>query len=307
LNIVLASSSKVAIPVVDYLMGNHHLKTVLTGPDKPTGRGRTLTPNEFAEYCSSRDLRVVKPSNDQELESALQDIKPDLVITAAYGRLIKSHQLSIPKKGWINLHFSLLPRWRGAAPVQFSILNGDQTTGVTVFRLDSGLDTGPVYSFKEYRLHGRETSGELLGTLSELAIQPLEESLLKIKAGIEPLAQKSEGATMAPKISKSDGVISWSDEVLSIDRKVRAFSPWPGAWSRLDGKQILILEAEISELDLERGIPAGTVVTGTEVLVKCGNGVLLLKRVKPEGKREMSAMEWIRGIQNKEHLRFDIA
>ncbi len=307
MNIVLASSSKAAIPVVDYLMGNHHLKTVLTGPDKPTGRGRTLTPNEFAEYCSSRDLRVVKPSNDQELESALQDIKPDLVITAAYGRLIKSHQLSIPKKGWINLHFSLLPRWRGAAPVQFSILKGDQTTGVTVFRLDSGLDTGPVYSFKEYRLHGRETSGELLGTLSELAIQPLEESLLKIKAGIEPLAQRSEGATMAPKLSKSDGFIAWSDEVLSIERKVRAFYPWPGAWSRLDGKQILIMEAEISGINLESGIPVGTVVIGTEVSVKCGNGVLLLKRVKPEGKREMSAMEWVRGIQNKEHLRFDIA
>ncbi|MBU3691947.1 MAG: methionyl-tRNA formyltransferase [Candidatus Nanopelagicaceae bacterium] len=307
MNIVLASSSKVAIPVLNYLVVNHNLRFVLTGPDKPTGRGRTLMANDFADYCSGQNLTVFKPSNDIELESALGEIKPDLVITAAYGRLIKQHQLSIPTHGWLNIHFSLLPRWRGAAPVQFTILNGDKVSGVTVFKLEKGVDTGPIYAIKEYGLQRSESAGDLLATLSELAIQPLEESIVKIAAGEEPVVQNSEGATLAPKISKSDGMITWSDDVCAIERKVRAFSPWPGAWSRLNGKHILILEAQIADLEVDNLLPVGTLQIGNEVLVKCGNGALLLKKVKPEGKKEMLAMEWIRGIQNKEHLRFDIS
>lgn len=307
LNIVLASSSKVAVPICDYLIANHGMKAVITGPDKPTGRGRNLTPNEFSVYCTSRGLEVFKPADDLELERLLESVKPDLVVTAAYGRLIKKHQLSMPQKGWINVHFSELPKWRGAAPVQFSILNGDKTSGITVFRLETGLDTGPVYASKVHPLKGDETAGDLLETLSELSIQPLQESLHKIEMGIEPVAQGAEQVSLAPKISKEDGFIDWSNSAVSTERKIRAFSPWPGAWSRLGERQISITEAEISKTEIDSALPVGTVITTPQVIVICGVGALQLKRVKPEGKREMSADEWVRGIQDKEHLRFELS
>lgn len=305
LNIVLASSSKVAVPICDYLVKFHDLKNVITGPDKPKGRGRTLTANEFATYCASRGLAVHKPANDSELDTLIESIKPDLVVTAAYGRLIKKHQLSMPEKGWINVHFSVLPKWRGAAPVQFSILNGDETSGITVFKLDTGLDTGPVYASLEHDLKGDETSGELLETLSELAIQPLEESLHKITLGIDPTPQSADGISLAPKVSKNDGQINWFDSNTSIERRVRALSPWPGAWSRLDGKQIHIVETEIWQAEIDKDLLPGSLIIASQIIAVCGSGALRLKRVKPEGKREMSADEWVRGIQNKSNLRFE--
>jgi methionyl-tRNA formyltransferase len=199
----------------------------------------------------------------------------------------------------------LLPRWRGAAPVQFTILNGDKLSGVTVFKLDVGLDTGPVYSSIEHRLEGDETSGELLETLSGLAAKPLEESLRKIDIGFEPTPQSSDRITLAPKLSKTDGQIDWSADPVSLERKVRAFSPWPGAWSRLNGKQITILQAEVSKNPGGKDAARGALILAPEIAVKCGNGLLILKRVKQEGKKEMSADEWVRGIQNREHLRFE--
>jgi methionyl-tRNA formyltransferase len=305
LNILLASSDKVAIPICDYLIQHHDLKRVITGPDKPTGRGRNLTANDFSAYCSMRGLEVLKPANDAELDALLEELRPDLVVTAAYGRLIRKHQLSMATHGWLNIHFSLLPRWRGAAPVQFTILNGDEVSGVTVFKLDVGLDTGPVYDSVEYRLKGNETSEELLDTLSKLAVKPLEDSLRKIDIGLEPIPQSSDQITLAPKLSKTDGQMDWSANSISLERKVRAFSPWPGAWSRLNGKQITILRAEVSKSPRGRDAANGTLNLTPEIAVNCGDGLLILKRVKPEGKKEMSADEWVRGIQNREHLQFE--
>jgi len=305
LNILLASSDKVAIPICDYLILNHGLKKVITGPDKPTGRGRNLIPNDFSAYCSMRGLEVLKPENDADLNSLLEEIKPDLIVTAAYGRLIRKHQLTMPTRGWLNIHFSLLPRWRGAAPVQFTILNGDELSGVTVFKLDVGLDTGPVYSSIEHRLEGDETSGELLDALSRLAVKPLDESLRKIDIGLDPIPQSSDQITLAPKLSKTDGQMDWSADSISLERKVRAFSPWPGAWSRLNGKQVTILQAEVSKSPRGKDSANGTLNLTPAIAVKCGEGLLILKRVKPEGKKEMSADEWVRGIQNREHLQFE--
>ena len=305
LNILLASSDKVAIPICDYLIQNHGLKKVITGPDKPTGRGRNLIPNDFSAYCSMRGLEILKPANDAELDALLEEIRPDLIVTAAYGRLIKRHQLSMPTNGWLNIHFSLLPRWRGAAPVQFTILNGDEVSGVTVFKLDVGLDTGPVYDSIEYRLKGNETSEELLDTLSKLAVKPLENSLRKIDIGLEPIPQSSDRITLAPKLSKTDGQMDWSANSISLERKVRAFSTWPGAWSRLNGKQITILQAEVSKSPRGKDAVNGTLNLAPEIAVNCGDGLLILKRVKPEGKKEMSADEWVRGIQNREYLQFE--
>ena len=305
LNIQLASSDKVAIPICDYLIQNHGLRQVITGPDKPTGRGRNLNPNDFSAYCSMRGLEILKPANDAELDALLEEIRPDLIVTAAYGRLIKRHQLSMPTNGWLNIHFSLLPRWRGAAPVQFTILNGDEVSGVTVFKLDVGLDTGPVYDSIEYRLKGNETSEELLDTLSKLAVKPLENSLRKIDIGLEPIPQSSDRITLAPKLSKTDGQMDWSANSISLERKVRAFSTWPGAWSRLNGKQITILQAEVSKSPRGKDAVNGTLNLAPEIAVNCGDGLLILKRVKPEGKKEMSADEWVRGIQNREYLQFE--
>ena len=158
---------------MQHLMETKAVSGVITSPDKPSGRGQKLSENEFAQFCSKLNLPVFKPASHTELNEMLSLQKPDLVITVAYGRLIKKAELQIPKYGWLNIHFSLLPRWRGAAPVQYAILNGDQDTGVTVFKLDEGMDTGPIYSQSVYKLLGKESTQELLEVLSSNANYPI--------------------------------------------------------------------------------------------------------------------------------------
>ena len=294
MKILIASSSPLAKDLLNYIKNSdHQLLGGISSPDRASGRGQSVSSNDFASYCHEIGVTCYKPSTNKELADILQKTQVELVITLAYGRLIKTSELQIPKHGWLNVHFSLLPRWRGAAPVQRAIAAGDEQSGVTVFKLEQGLDTGPIYSTLSYPLNDRSRSDEVLKDLSSLCIQPVNQALIMIAAGEPATTQESEGVMLAPKILKSEGRIDWNRDSKMLDRQIRAFQPWPGAYTSLNGTRIEIIEAIVSET----AGAAGEVISVNPLLVGTGSGSLEIIRVKPENKREMSSSDWLRGAR----------
>ena len=294
MEVVIASSSEIAEPVLTALQGSTH--QVLAGismPDKPAGRGRLLQAKRFSVLCERVGIPLYKPEGRLELNEALTSLAPDLVITIAYGRLIKSGELNIPKYGWLNIHFSLLPRWRGAAPVQRAIQNGDSETGISIFQLDEGMDTGPIFLSKAIPLRGTETFGSLLSELSSLAAPATLQVLEMIEAGSAPTPQSHETYTSAPKLSKDEARIQWHKSATEIDRQIRAMNPWPIAWSTLDGQRLSILSAVKND---QEGEP-GSVLSTSPLIIGCGENSLEILSIKPEGKKQMTANEWVRGAR----------
>lgn len=302
MRIALASSSTVAIPILNWLLKKGFAPTIITAPDKPTGRGQILSANDFAIHCQNLGISPLKPATDEELNSLITSEEVELVVTVAYGKLIKKQQLTLPKYGWINVHFSLLPRWRGAAPVQFALLSGDEITGITVFQLEEGMDTGPIYSQDEFPIPTHSTSGNVLEKLSEKAVFTLEKALEKIALNVPPTPQATKGVTYAPKITKLQGKIDWSQSAENIVRHIHAFNPWPLGWTTLEGKRFVITSAQIANLEESfadtRKPNIGEIYVKERIYVACSDGFIELLRVKPEGKREMSSVEWLRGIHN---------
>ena len=294
MKILVASSSPLAKDLLNHIKNSdHQLLGGISSPDRASGRGQSVSSNDFASYCHEIGVTCYKPSTNKELADILQKTQVELVITLAYGRLIKTSELQIPKHGWLNVHFSLLPRWRGAAPVQRAIAAGDEQSGVTVFKLEQGLDTGPIYSTLSYPLNDRSRSDEVLKDLSSLCIQPVNQALIMIAAGEPATTQESEGVMLAPKILKSEGRIDWNRDSKMLDRQIRAFQPWPGAYTSLNGTRIEIIEARVSET----AGAAGEVISVNPLLVGTGSGSLEIIRVKPENKREMSSSDWLRGAR----------
>ncbi|HRD36601.1 MAG TPA: methionyl-tRNA formyltransferase [Candidatus Nanopelagicaceae bacterium] len=294
MKILVASSSPLAKDLLNHIKNSdHQLLGGISSPDRASGRGQSVSSNDFASYCQEIGVTCYKPSTNKELADILQKTQVELVITLAYGRLIKTSELQIPKHGWLNVHFSLLPRWRGAAPVQRAIAAGDEQSGVTVFKLEQGLDTGPIYSTLSYPLNDRSRSDEVLKDLSSLCIQPVNQALIMIAAGEPATTQESEGVMLAPKILKSEGRIDWNRDSKMLDRQIRAFQPWPGAYTSLNGTRIEIIEARVSET----AGAAGEVISVNPLLVGTGSGSLEIIRVKPENKREMSSSDWLRGAR----------
>ena len=294
MKILVASSSPLAKNLLNHIKNSdHQLLGGISSPDRASGRGQSVSSNDFASYCQEIGVTCYKPRTNEELADILQKTQVELIITLAYGRLIKTNELQIPKYGWLNVHFSLLPRWRGAAPVQRAIAAGDEQSGVTVFKLEQGLDTGPIYSSLSYPLNDRSRSDEVLKELSALCIQPVNQALIMIAAGEPATAQESEGVMLAPKILKSEGRIDWNRDSKMLDRQIRAFRPWPGAYTSVNGTRIEIIEARVSKAD---GV-AGEVISLNPLLVGTGSGSLEISRVKPENKREMSSSDWLRGAR----------
>ena len=294
MKILVASSSPLAKNLLNHIKNSdHQLLGGISSPDRASGRGQSVSSNDFASYCQEIGVSCYKPSTNEELADILQNTQAELVITLAYGRLIKTSELQIPKHGWLNVHFSLLPRWRGAAPVQRAIAAGDEQSGVTVFKLEQGLDTGPIYSTLSYPLNARSRSDEVLKDLSSLCIQPVSHALMMIAAGEPATTQESEGVTLAPKILKSEGRIDWNQDSKLLDRQIRAFQPWPGAYTSFNGTRIEIIEARASDVDGA----VGEVISLNPLLIGTGSGSLEIIRVKPENKREMSSSDWLRGAR----------
>jgi len=254
--------------------------------------------NELAIWAEKIDINIQKPENNDDLKEIIESIKPEIVITIAYGRIIPFELLDMPKFGWINVHFSLLPRWRGAAPVQRAILSGDQETGITVFKLDKGMDTGPVYLEQATPINPNESSNDLLSRLSEIGSDLAIKSLELISEGVIPKPQSSNGITLAPKISKNDGKIDWQQNSDQVVNRFRALSGNPGVWSLL-GELRIKIDSLVAVSFPNQIKPADIVVDGERLLVGVLDGAIEILIITPAGRSQMSAAEFIRGLPSR--------
>ena len=303
MKLLVASSSPVAKPLITALIASnkHEFGGLITNPDKATGRGMQIEANELAFWASSEAISTSKPESNDDLKSLLLSAKTDLVITIAYGKLIPQDLLQLPKYGWINVHFSKLPKWRGAAPVQWAILSGDKTSGITVFQLDKGMDTGPTYLTQEIDINPTERSDDLLDRLSvigsDLAIKTIE----LISKNTLPTPQSEDGSSLAPKFRKNDGKITWSMPVEQIFNQYRALASNPGVWTMLGDLRLKIDGMKIS-YGIENLAPSSVKIEGEKLFIGATGGVIEIEKLTPSGRNQMSAAEFIRGLTNREGL-----
>jgi methionyl-tRNA formyltransferase len=293
--VAVAATADVAIPTLEWLKkSKHQLLRVITTPDSRAGRGKVLTASPAALWADLHDLEVLKPNSVEEMEVAFQGA--DIVLAIAYGRILPSNLLEIPKHGFLNLHFSLLPAYRGAAPVQRSILNGDVVTGITIFKIDENLDTGPIYIQKEWNISKNTTCEQVLDELSIIGSKAFEDVLQMIEEGKAPSPQRESGVSFAPKVTKEEAKIDWNVPAKKITDLVRAFNPNPGAWTLHKGLILKITEAveEITEQKLEPGVIR---VAGKRLFIGTANNSVEIVKVIPAGKKEMMAADWINGAR----------
>ncbi len=309
LRIVFCGTPEFAAPSLKLLISDSRFEiaAVITQPDRARGRGQTVSFSPVKEAARAANLPVHQPEKMRSpgAEALLRQIEPDAVAIIAYGQIIPARLLNIPKLGWINLHASLLPKYRGAAPIQWAIANGEKTTGVTTMRIDAGMDTGDILLRKEIAIGPEETAPELCARLAEAGAPLMAETLLRLSEGsITPHAQDHSAATLAPILKREDGKIDWSKTAQEIFNRMRGFAPWPGAYSRLRGQICHLWGKPVS--NQKSGAAPGTLdVQGKEVLVACGGGTLLrLERVKQEGRKEISAGEFLRGARITSGERF---
>jgi methionyl-tRNA formyltransferase len=306
MRIVFAGTPVVAVPSLQALASSgHHLVGAVTRPDRPAGRGKRLTESAVAEAASSLGLPVLKPAHpkDPDFLEQLQTWAPEAVAVIAYGALLPESALVIPAHGWINLHFSLLPAWRGAAPVQRAIWTGDEITGATTFRIVKELDAGPIYGVMTYALPPRATSGEVLTNLAESGAKLLVGTMDAIASGdARPLPQSTEGVSYAHKVTVDDARIDWSVPALAVDRQVRACTPAPGAWTTFRGQRLKlgpVVPAPDERIGpLPASAPTGSLIhLKHDLLVRAGRAWLRLGQVAPSGKSWMDATAWARGAR----------
>jgi len=289
--IAFAGTPLAAVPTLTALLAsNHEVVLVVTRPDAPAGRGRTLTASPVAEVAGVSGIPVLKTSHLAEHKDKFADV--DCVVVVAFGAMVPRDLLDVPKHGWINVHFSLLPQWRGAAPVQYAILSGDEFTGVTTFRIDEGLDTGPMLAYLTTQIHPSETSTELLERLSIEGAQLALATLSGIENGsILALHQPIDGISNAPKITVADAQIRWNDPALAVDRRIRAVTKEPGAWTTFGEVRIKIQPVTVSPhvTDL---VPGEVVMRDGEVLVGTGSHAVVLSEVQEAGRNLTDAKAW---------------
>jgi len=293
LRIVIAATPEVAIPSLDAILeSEHQLISVITPPDRPAGRGLTLTQSPVSHWAHEKNVVVHKPERGADLHPFISDI--DLLITIGYGVILAKDVFTLPNFGSLNLHFSLLPRWRGAAPVQRAIEAGDSVSGVTVFALDEGMDTGPIYTQMRFALDSDINSDELFQELADLGAQALLQSLTEIESGKKPIAQENAKATRALKLSKEEGRIDWNSPADVISCKVRAFTSTPGAWTEFRGSNIKIDSPIVSELELK---PGEIHFVNKRLFVGTSTHSLEIGYVTPQGKSRMTSPEWANGAR----------
>jgi methionyl-tRNA formyltransferase len=304
--ISVASSSLISVPIIEAIeASSHKLASLITLPDRKVGRGQDLTENEIAAWASERGILVAKPGDISQINKHLLEAQPQLVITASYGKLIPPELLHGPRFGWLNLHFSLLPRWRGAAPVQWSILEGDEKTGISIFKLDKGMDTGPIYLQEEVDLNDEVTTPQLLNQLSLLGGDRILEVVEMITKGIKPKAQSQSNITMAPKISKEMGLIQWELSGVAISRLVRAIGDRPGTYTFFRGAKLGIHGVKIVPNDFGDRPYGALWSEGDRLLTRAFDCALEITEVTPAGKKRMKASDFARGARLLPDERFD--
>ncbi|RHW24366.1 methionyl-tRNA formyltransferase [Nocardioides immobilis] len=307
MRVVFAGTPEVAVPALDAIAGSdHELVGVVTRPDAPAGRGRKLTESPVAARAAELGVPVLKPDHprDPEFQAALRDLAPDCCPVVAYGALIPRSALDIPRHGWVNLHFSLLPAWRGAAPVQHSIWAGDEITGATTFRIVEALDAGPTYGLMTEGVRPTDTAGDLLGRLAQGGASLLVATLDGIADGsLEARDQPSEGVSLAPKITVDDARVDWSEPAAATDRRIRACTPGPGAWTTFEDERVKL--GPVTPVANAPELAPGALAVGkSEVLVGTSTVPVRLGDVKAFGKKQMPAADWARGARLADGAKF---
>lgn len=318
MRLVFAGTPQAAVPSLTALLDSKHtVAAVLTRPDAPAGRGQKVVASPIAQQAVQAGIEVLRPArpSDPAFLARLAQIAPDCCPVVAYGGLIPRPALEIPPSGWVNLHFSLLPAWRGAAPVQHAILHGDEITGATTFRLVAELDAGPVYGVVTEPIGEFDTAGDLLARLSVAGADLLVATLNGIESGdLRAEPQPPDGISLAPKLARADGRVNWSHPALAIDRLVRACTPAPGAWTTFNDAFVKVwpvtrtagglggsssLTAGARSVAEDGGLAPGEIrVAGPRVMVGTCTTPVELGDVQQEGKRRMPAADWVRGVAN---------
>jgi methionyl-tRNA formyltransferase len=303
MRLVFAGTPATAVPSLDALLkSGHEVAAVVTRPDAPAGRGLRLAPSPVAQRAEAAGVEVLKPAKpgDPGFLDRLRQISPDCCPVTAYGALLPQRALDVPAHGWVNLHFSLLPAWRGAAPVQHAILHGDDVTGATTFRIVAALDAGPVFGVVTEAIRPDDTAGDLLDRLAVSGAELLVATIDGIESGqLVAREQPADGVSLAPKITSEDARVRWGDPAVAIGRLVRACTPAPGAWTELDGTRVKLwpfASAGIGDGDHDLA-PGQLRVKGSIALVGTGSQPVTLGDVQAHGKRRMPAADWARGLR----------
>lgn len=293
MRLAVAATPGVAIPTLEAILKSEHdLVAVITQPDRAAGRGKGLRESEVGEWAKARGLTLLKPLESKEMIGLAKTV--DSVLTVGYGVLLPEELISIPKFGFLNLHFSLLPKWRGAAPVQRAIQAGDAVSGVTVFELDQGMDTGPIYVQRSFDIPDGFRSADLFESLGTLGASAVMETLSMIAGGAKPTPQNPNGSSKANKISKEEARIDWNRKSIDITRDIRAFFPAPMSWTHFRGEVIRIESAQNSETEIGPGVlkaDEGRLLVGT------GEGSVEVLRIIPAGKKSLDASAWLNGAR----------
>ncbi|MEW1718774.1 methionyl-tRNA formyltransferase [Streptomyces sp. NPDC093109] len=301
MKLVFAGTPEVAVPALDALIASdrHDVVAVVTRPDAPSGRGRRLVASPVAQRAEEAGIEVLRPAKprDEDFLARLREIAPDCCPVVAYGALLPKSALDIPAHGWVNLHFSLLPAWRGAAPVQHAVLHGDELTGAATFLIEEGLDSGPVYGVLTEQVRPTDTSGDLLTRLAFAGSGLLAATMDGIEDGtLQAVPQPAEGVSLAPKINVEDAQVDWAAPALRVDRVVRACTPAPGAWSVFRGERLKLVQA--APVPERTELAPGELSAGkNHVHVGTGSHAVELLWVQPQGKKPMRAADWARGVR----------
>jgi len=294
--IVFIGAGAIGVPTLQALLkSEHHVVAVVTQADKPAGRAQLIEPTPVKKTVTTANVQVLQPPRikDPQAIEEIRALTPDVIVVMAYGQILPRDVLEIPKIVSLNLHASLLPRWRGAAPIQAAIAAGDRQIGITVMYMDEGLDTGDILLQRTIDILPDDTGGSLQNRLAQIAPEALLESLRMLKKNSAPrIPQDNAQATSAPKLKREHGRIDWSELAEAIERKIRAFNPWPGAFMEIGGRNLKIFSASVVNLG---GEPGEILKSENELVIAAGKGALLLGEVQLEGKRKMSAAEFLRG------------
>lgn len=302
MRLVFAGTPEAALPSLDALAASaHDVVAVVTRPDAPAGRGRRLVPSPVRARAEELGIEVLTPRRprDPDFLDRLRAIAPDVCPVVAYGALIPRAALDVPRHGWVNLHFSLLPAWRGAAPVQHAIVAGDEVTGASTFLIEEGLDTGPVFGVMTETIRPTDTAGDLLQRLAEGGAGLLVATMDGIADGsLSPVPQSSDGVSVAPKVEVSDAEVRWDHPAGAVDRLVRGYTPSPGAWTTFRGERLKLLPVTVDAAYAGAALHPGEVAGGKrDVHVGTASGVVRLGQVQPHGKKAMPAADWARGVR----------
>ncbi|QES40463.1 methionyl-tRNA formyltransferase [Streptomyces venezuelae] len=301
MKLVFAGTPEVAVPALDALIASdrHEVAAVVTRPDAPAGRGRRLVASPVAERAEEAGIEVLKPAKprDEDFLARLREIGPDCCPVVAYGALLPKAALDIPARGWVNLHFSLLPAWRGAAPVQHAVMAGDEITGASTFLIEQGLDSGPVYGTVTEAVRPTDTSGDLLTRLAFAGSGLLVATMDGIEDGsLKAVSQPADGVTLAPKITVEDAEVDWAAPAMRVDRVVRGCTPAPGAWTVFRGERLKIIQAAPIQ-DRTDLAPGEISAAKNNVYVGSGSHAVELLWVQPQGKKPMRGADWARGVR----------